>query len=325
MNTDTEIIFARDIYGKKHVFDKSKSLHENVWRISRTLLLTGSYLDITKLYLNYSVLSPYVASKYIPKTTIDSVQAFCVVHLEGGFVVPKSEYMDGENATSNFKHLFYIFRIDDSFPLEYYSQFFKSVITETVDFYVYCKVFCDKRMPNYVNFPADMMTICSKEYHGLLNVSLFFRTEYFCRLFQRENFPFGHHEYTKFCIENNVRYIIMHHLPITDIHPKVMYYVHFQNGMEFEDFKNEYLMYSGAWDTLSGTDINMRHHFHTFRSFKRLFYALKFRTKLRAWAYRAIDRVAREKYSPVKLQELVEGVRDAPDPEEALQSLLETW
>ncbi len=321
MNTEPEIVLAKHMRVPQF-FDRTKSLYENMLEIAAKH--SHAFLPISSWYLNYALLSPYVSSKYIPKSIVDCVSNVCILHMEGGFVVPKTDY-DGDNIhldEENFKHLSYVFRKNDLLPFEHYAAHFHRVIAETVDRHVYFTIFCDKRMPNYVNFPTENMTIRSHNPHGSLIVSFFFHMEFFFRLFRVERFPF---EFANFCRQNQVQYIMLHHLPITDIHPKVIYHIHIQNGMEHEETELIIMMFSGADETLPGTNINTRHHFHTFRSFKRLFYALKFRTKLRDWAYRAIDRLSREKYSPVKLQELVDTVRDDPNPEEALQTLLEKW
>jgi hypothetical protein len=60
---------------------------------------------------------------------------------------------------------------------------------------------------------------------------------------------------------------------------------------------------------------------NTLYKFKYTFYTLKYKKQLRTWMWNTIEKNAINKYSPDKLNNLIDGIED----EDAFQEVLNSW
>ncbi len=307
-----KILIARDYHGGEYFYDKSKSFDDNMQ------LFFGDRGLIMNIYLNYSLLSPYAPSKKLGTSVMKNiVNTCCTLWLEGGFVVDKDTELPQP------LHFLYSFRKNDAFDVAQYVSQFREIVEETIHRYVSFAVTCHVTMPNFVNFEENMQLRTRLHDDDALLVSFFFLKRYICKLFCLEQIPTSFAAFNALKKKYDMEYVMMHHMPIVSMHEKVRYNVFFQYRDDDEGADSDFVTYIGHEEVSRG--FTLRHHFNVIRSVKLLFYALKFRPKLRRWAYRAVERIALEKYSPAKLLAMVDEVENVPDPEEALQCLVNRW
>jgi len=67
--------------------------------------------------------------------------------------------------------------------------------------------------------------------------------------------------------------------------------------------------------------LTVRHQVKTMYKFKYTFYTLKYKERFRTWMWNTIEKNAMNKYSPDKLNDLIDGIED----EEVLEEVLNSW
>ncbi len=100
-----------------------------------------------------------------------------------------------------------------------------------------------------------------------------------------------------------------------------------------EDFRLGFVENHGIWpstiylDTIHDAHLleKLQKHVAIHFRFIELFYLMKCRRRLRAWAFSVIDRMAREKYSPKKLEALLEAAHEQNNDDYNWIDVVENW